>query len=83
MLDTDRWFFSLVEYRLLGTENMEVMNPEGGKDDVLDEASKDKYNLKPEVRSFNSGLLIGFDVLPRFLTSVYTSTFRKRKDTSR
>ena len=55
MRETDGRFCTLLEYRLLGTENMEVVNPEGGKDDVLDEASKDKYNLKPEVRLFECG----------------------------
>jgi len=44
------FFFIYIYFRLLGYEGVEVINPDGGKDDVDDEVQRGRW--KPEVLNF-------------------------------
>lgn len=46
------FLFLIFGFRLLGYEGVEVINPDGGKDDVDDEVQRGRW--KPEVLNFVS-----------------------------
>ncbi|CAI7884260.1 unnamed protein product [Closterium sp. NIES-53] len=49
--------------KLLGTENLEIVNPEGGKEDVLDEAAKGRFSNQEKEGYFKQAQkYIGADV---------------------
>lgn len=49
--------------KVLGTESLEVVNPEGGKEDLMEEAAKGRFNAKEKENLFkNTQKYIGADI---------------------